>query len=328
MVNDALIESLKRYLRETLHDRIQIQPFTSSERLPAFIERIYNLFEARIAGRYCVILATQETSTTPSEIAKHVSLVRSAVNAIVVFAAASITAHNRSRLIHQGTSFIVPGNQLYIPELAIDLREHFRALKSRHTEGLSPAAQAVLFHHMLHLDVHATTPSAIAQRLRYSAMSIGRAFDVLVTLKLAKTERHGKERHLAFNADGRQLLELARPLLRNPARTVKYIRSLPVATNLKRAGESALAELTDLSRPKTDTYAVAANDWQSIATAFDLTEVDENESDFAVETWTYEPAGLADGALVDPLSLYAQFFNHRDERVSMAAEKLLERVTW
>ena len=63
----------------------------------------------------------------------------------------------------------------------------------------------------------------------------------------------------------------------SPARTVKYIRSLPVETNIKRAGESALAELTDLSKPKTDTYAVAANDWRSIATAFDLVEVDENE---------------------------------------------------
>jgi hypothetical protein len=159
-------------------------------------------------------------------------------------------------------------------------------------------------------------------------MSIGRAFDDLVALKLAKTERQGKERHLVFNADGRQLLELARPLLRNPARTVKHIRSLPVATNLKRAGESALAELTDLSRPKTDTYAVAATGWRSIAAAFDLIEVDENESELAVETWSYDPAGLTDGGLVDPLSLYAQFFNHRDERVSMAAEKLLESVTW
>src|SRR5436190_285935 len=79
----------------------------------------------------------------------------------VVFAAASVTAHNRSRLIGQRIGFIVPGNQLYIPELAMDLREHFRASKSRHADGLSPAAQAVLFHHILHLDLNATTPSAI-----------------------------------------------------------------------------------------------------------------------------------------------------------------------
>jgi len=327
-MDEIFVADLERYLRETLHDRIHVRPFEGSERLPAFVERAYSLFETRIVGTRCVILAARENPATPSEIAKHVSLVRSATNAIVVFAATAVTAHNRSRLIGQGIGFIVPGNQLYIPELAMDLREHFRTSYSRHAEGLSPAAQAVLFHHMLHLDAQATTPSAIAERLHYSAMSIGRAFDDLVALRLAKTERHGKERHLTFKADGWQLLELARALLRSPVRAVKYIRNLPVPSNLKRAGETALAELTDLSRPKTDTYAVAANDWQSFKRAFNLVEVQENESDVAVETWSYDPAGLSDGPLVDRMSLYAQFSHHRDERVSMAAEKLLEGFAW
>ncbi|MGB6760808.1 MAG: hypothetical protein WBE82_23520 [Xanthobacteraceae bacterium] len=164
---------------------------------------------------------------------------------------------------------------------------------------------------MLHLDAHATTPSAIAERLHYSAMSVGRAFEDLVALKLANTERHGKERHLTFKAEGRRLLELARALLRSPVRTVKYIRDLPLTSNLKRAGETALAELTDLSRSKTDTYAVAANDWQSTKRAFSLVEVQENESDIAVETWSYDPAGLSDGSVVDRLSLYAQLSSSR-----------------
>ena len=32
--------------------------------------------------------------------------------------------------------------------------------------------------------------------------------------------------------------------------------------------------------------------------------------------------------IVDPLSLYAQFHDHRDERVSMAAERLLDGISW
>ena len=59
-----------------------------------------------------------------------------------------------------------------------------------------------------------------------------------------------------------------------------------------------------------------------------VVEVDETEAESGVETWSYDPAGLSDGRLVDPLSLYAQFRDYSDERVSMAAEKLLESLSW
>lgn len=328
MLGEAFIGRLERYLRETLHDPIRAHLFEGAISLPAFLERTYKFYESLIAGQRCVFLVAGKNVATPSDIAKHVALVRSAVEAIIVFAAPSLSAHNRSRLIAQGIAFVVPGNQLYIPELAMDLREHFRAPKLRTADGLSPAAQAVLFHHVLRLDQFATTPSAIAERLHYSAMSIGRAFDDLVAVGLAKAEKRGKERYLQFNADRRALLPAARALLRSPVRSVKYIRNGRPVPNLKRAGESALAELTDLSRPKTDTFAIAARDWNAIAEGFDLIEVNENEADLAVETWSYDPAGLSDAPVVDPLSLYAQFWNHGNERVSMAAEKLLESLSW
>jgi DNA-binding MarR family transcriptional regulator len=328
MANDAFAISLERYLSETLHDHIRVNPFKGSISLPAFVELKYKLYDARIAGRRCVIIATEDNVTKPSDIAKHVALVRGTVDAAVVFAAPSLSAHNRSRMISQNVSFVVPGNQLYIPELAVDLREHFRAAKPQHADGLSPAAQAVLFHHLLHLHAQATTPSEIAECLNYSRMSIGRAFDDLAVLQLAKAERRGRERYLVFNTEGRKLLESARKLLRSPVRAVKYVKRPSVTTNLKLAGEAALAELTDLSRPKRDTYAAPAAEWKSIMRAFKLVEVSEHETDFSVETWSYDPAGLSSGRVVDSLSLYAQFSGHHDERVAMAAEKLLETFTW
>ena len=42
-----------------------------------------------------------------------------------------------------------------------------------------------------------------------------------------------------------------------------------------------------------------------------------------VETWSYDPAGLSDGPVVDPLSLYMQFHDHQDERIAIEADKLL-----
>ena len=289
---------------------------------------MYRICVGRIAGRRCVFLVTKDNSATPSAIAKHLGLVRAAVDAIVVFVAPALSPHNRARLIRHRVPFVVPGNQLYIPDLAIDLREHFRARRRRRVDILSPAAQAVLFHRLLRLDEAATTPSLIAIPLHYSAMSIGRAFDELVDSGLAQTERHGKERHLRFKAEGRPLFDAARDLLRSPVRAEKSIFRIHDFGALKRAGESALAELTDLSPPPLDTFAVAASDWKETADTCGLFETDRDSADGIVETWVYDPAGLSGARVVDRLSLYAQFRDHRDERVSLAAERLLEEVAW
>ncbi|WP_052954794.1 hypothetical protein [Microvirga vignae] len=324
----SFAEALERYLGDTLHDRIRVIKFEGARGLPSLLGRTYPLYEAWIAGRRCVFLAALNSAATPSDIAKHIGLVRDSVDAIIVFATPSLSAHNRSRLIGQGVPFVVPGNQLYIPDLAMDLREHFRALKQRHADGLSPAAQAVLFNHLLRHDENATTPSLIAARLRYSAMSIGRAFDDLVASGIAHTEKHGKERHIRFKAEGRQLFKAARDLLRSPVRSVKFVQGDHFRVPLKQAGESALAELTDLTRPSIRTFAVAASDWKAIAQTSSLVETSRDQADFVIETWSYEPAALSDTDIVDPLSLYAQFRDHRDERVSMAAEQLLETIPW
>lgn len=320
--------ALQRYLESTLHESARIVVLERVPSLPSFLSRMYSLLEGHIAGRRCIFLATTHNTATPSEIAKHVALVRSATGTIVGFVAPWLSAHNRSRLVGQGVPFVVPGKQLYIPDLAMDLRERFRTPKPRRAADLSPAAQAVLFHRLLRLDETATTPSLIAPQLHYSAMSIGRAFDDLVSVGLAHTERRGRERRIRFKAEGRQLFDASHDLLRSPVRAEKFIRDVHAAPPLKHAGESALAELTDLSPPPLPVFVVAATDWKTIAQACGFVETDRDQASHIVETWSYDPAALTVAPTVDPLSLYAQFRNHRDERISMAAERLLDGMPW
>ena len=324
LFGNAFVKALERYFERTLHDKVRVCEIDETVSVPAFLERTYAFFIARIVGKPFVLIAARENAATPADIAKHISLVRTTVDSDVIFAAPSLSAHNRSRLIARGVAFAVPGNQLYIPGLAMDLRENFLAPKPRSVQRLSPSAQAVLFHYMLRLDEFAVTPSAIAQRLRFAPMSIGRAFDDLFASGLATTERRGKERQIHFSMGRRELMETARPLLQNPVRSIKHICDNRSAPSLKLAGESALARLTDLVPPQTETFAVAAKNWKAIAETLEFVEGNEFEKNFTVETWSYDPAGLSDSSVVDPLSLYAQFHDHRDERVSMAAQTLVD----
>jgi hypothetical protein len=209
----------------------------------------------------------------------------------------------------------------------MDLREHFRPARTQALDKLSPVAQVVLFHYLLRLDPDAQTPSALAHRLHYSAMSIGRAFDELTASQLAETKWVGHERRVVFRLFGRELFNSVQGLLRSPVRKTRNFRvfSLP---NLMLSGESALARLTDLATPSTLTYAVSAAHWRVFEKQSNLGIAEAGDSEFAIETWAYDPAALSKGVIVDRLSLYTEFMHHRDERVTAAAEKLLEQIPW
>lgn len=328
MSAETVAGPLQRYLEDTLHEPVSVVALERAPSLPSFLSRMYSLHEGHIAERRCIFLATADNTTTPSAVAKHVALVRPLVDAIVVFVAPWLSAHNRSRLIRQRVPFVAPGKHLYIPDLAMDLRERFCSTEPRRATGLSPAAQAVLFHRLLRLDEAATTPSLIATQLRYSTMSIGRAFDDLVSAGLAQTERRGKERHIQFEAEGRQLFDASHDRLRSPVRAEKFIRDAGISPPFKLAGEGALAHLTELSPPPLKAFAVPASDWKVAVRTCGLVETERDRASYIVETWSYAPDALSAAPTVDPLSLYAQFHGHRDERVSMAADRLLDGVPW
>ena len=255
-------------------------------------------------------------------------MIRRREDAVVVLAAPALDAYRRSRLVACGLAFVVPGNQLYVPELAMNLRERFRAPKPVRGGGLSPAAQAVLLYRLLRPGEWVTTASRLAKPLHYSAMSVGRAFDELVDFDLARVEKSGRERHILFQGRGRELFDAARDVLRSPVRAEKFVRGGRIKTALQHAGESALADQTGLPWPQVEVCAVAAKDWKRISESCGFMETDRHEAEMVVETWFYDPAGLAVGPAVDPLSLYVQFHAHENRRIAAAAERLLEKVAW
>ena len=323
-----LASGIARYTGQVTHAPMRLVEETALPGLPVFLARAYRFFQVDIAGRTCLLMIPDDDNEAAGDLVKHVRLVEVQTDSTIILGLPALSARDRARLIGHRMSFIVPGNQFYVPDLGMDLREYFRTHKASPADGLPPAAQAVLFHYLLRRNPHATTPSAIAADLRYSPMSVGRAFDDLAAAGLAVSEKHGRERHLLFREDRRDLLDRARPLLRSPVRSRRLVHGLHKSPALLLGGESALAEMTDLSPPELPTFALVATEWRNFAARHGYREGDYEEPDFAVETWSYDPAALSDGEIVDPLSLYAQFHDHEDARVRMAAEQLRERTVW
>jgi hypothetical protein len=329
--DDALFaKSLEAYLGATLHMPIKLRGWEGAGGAPVFLARRYGFHEGVIAKRPCLFMAApQNRDATPTEIATHVDAVAPSFEGVVVFAARHMASTLRARLLAQGIPFAVPGNQLYIPQLAMDLREHFRAPDRTRSDRLSPVAQAVLFHHILNQGADIETPSGLAAVLPYTPMSLGRAFDELALHNIATIERRGREKTIRYKAKARLLIDMSKTLLRRPGRGVHAVRFEGKQPPMMLAGESALAELTDLAPPRRPTYAIEASGWHDFFKRHHIADFNEDyEGDAIIETWRYDPRMLSNGPTVDALSLYAQFWDSPDERVAQAAHQLLERFEW
>ena len=242
-----------------------------------------------------------------------------------------LAARFRARLIAGGVAFAVPGNQLFVPELATDLREHFRGAKPARPDKLSPSAQVVLFFHILKGgQVRLWTPTALTEPVGYSIMTMSRALDELAAVGLARIERRGRKKVVRFRAEGRLLIDMAKTLLIRPERRLDHIRWLKRPPDLPLAGEHALARLSDLSPPSAPpVYAVTPEQMGDLLAGgwVDLSEGDY-DSDGTLGTWRYDPRVLARNHIVDPLSLFAQFWDDPDERLCMAVDQVMEEWTW
>lgn len=318
-------KQLRAYIEVTLHQPVRVAHWIGATGLPVFLSHRYDFLTGSISRQPCLFAVDRGTiHVTPTEVSKHLVHIERVFDGIVIYAAQRLSADRRARLVANNVSFVIPGNQLYIPQLALDLREYFRARPKRRQAQFSPVTQALLFYHLLSLP---QPPEVFLGS--YSTMSVWRAYEELRQLDLVKISKRGRANRVDMIAEPRQLLDMAGPFLRDPARSRKYVGTGSMSAGIMQAGESALAALTNLSPPALPVYAVHYKEWSNVIAKSNLTLVEHDEDAKSVmELWHYDPKILANAGIVDRLSLYAQFQHHPDERIAKAAEDLLEHISW
>lgn len=324
-----LIHQLEQYLRETIGIPGAPHPWEKSSGLPQYLRERYRFFRMNVLGTECVFMADPgEEEQTPAVIGKHLDQVRSRHQVEAVYVRSAVTSYNRKRLIERKVPFIIPGNQLYLPMLGIDLREHLKRLREK-KPVFSPSTQALILHILWHKETGAVTPAEIAQRLGYSAMTMTRAFDELETAGIGENSVLGKERHLRFAERGKPLWEKVLPYLNTPVRKRLYAASSLQTGKGSLAGQSALARYTMLAEPKVPVFAFSADEWKVRLRQDRILELTLPEpGGFEIELWKYAPAQFAEAGRVDRLSLYLSLQDNTDERVQSALDALLGGMEW
>ncbi len=327
---DNLLRDFERHLKETLNITVETKKWEDDENLPFFLRDLYAFYQVFLLDTPCLLMvAWDEEEQTPATIRKQMLQVQAKWDGEVIYLRSSVSAYNRKRLIEQKVPFVVPGNQMYLPTLGIDLREHFKQIRSVAPGKFSPATQAVVLHVLLQEPMHNCTPSRMAKQLGYTVMTLTRAFDELVSLGLGEVVTEGRERVLRFNVDKRDLWARSREVMRSPVKKRTFILPPGKMWEGLPAGLTALAHYTMLAPPSNPVYAISMDGWKSLKLLNAVVELPAPEPQlYEIEIWNYSPLLFKEDDVVDRFSLYLSLRDNTDERVQSALEKMMEDVLW
>jgi len=324
-----LVNRLKRYLLDTLGITVTLSKPLNQGSLPFFLQDIYDVLQVRLLNEEFIVLTSRNDSElTPATIHKHIDIVSQQLKIKAVFVHSTISSFNRKRLIEHKVPFVIPGNQMYLPDLGIDLREYFIKKRSK-TVILGPSTQAVILYALTQTMIEPLNPTQLAEALGYSRMTMTRSIDEIESAELAEVSIVGRKRLVHFDKNRRELWEKALPHLRSPVKENVWLKALIDELPLCGAGLTALASYSMLTPPKRQVYAAFTKDWKAIKRKYPHEIISyPDEAGYELEVWSYSPGLFSNGKKVDPFSLYLSLINIKDERVESAMEEMMEGIEW
>ncbi|MFY7761803.1 hypothetical protein [Aquidulcibacter sp.] len=324
--NLPLAASLHDYVQSVLKTDLQLRLLEDGEKLPLYLKQQFELVQGSYADRPLIFAVEQGVgSSAPSALRKYLAQIERLLGKPVILVQSSMTGFQRAAHIEAGQPFIVPGKQLFMPQLGIVLTERFSRKAIRQLDTLTPAAQLTLFTLLTGADHQEATPSQLAKGLGYTAMSMGRAIAELAILGLVEAKRQGREKRVRLAGQKQEIWENAQAFLVSPVRSSHLVRWLCPPPRLNLGGLSALAAHSDLMDAGLQTFAIDGLHWavfksdgavESVATDY--------EAHAQLDVWHYSPARIEQEDHSFLLSIYAQFKDDPDERVSLAAQSLTE----
>jgi DNA-binding MarR family transcriptional regulator len=325
----SLLSDFEKYSYDVAGILIHPTVFTKTDPLPHFILEAYEFYKTNIHQKdYVLLVSRTDREISPATIRKHVDMVKEKLHEEVIYICPWISSYNRRRLIEYKVSFVVPGNQMYLPDLMIDLREHF--LSERKTKNqFSPSTQAVILSILYHFGDQPFIPSQLAKQLGYSNMAMTRSFDEIESAGLGRMDNQGRQRRLWIQTDRRQFWKKTLSYLKTPVRQTIWLRGMPDPLQQVKAGQTALSHYTMLAPSKYVTFAVEKKDWDFYRRQHDIEELKfKEDADFQLQIWSYPPGLFAEGGIADKLSLYLSLSDNHDERIQGALETMMESIVW
>ena len=181
---------LAGYFQETLGLQLVVNNFDEKP-LPFYLRERYSFSVGTITGRDFLLFAPRGEERAPPVLLRVDWERLNTLTALVpIWISAGMSPYDRHRLIDLKVPFVCPGTQAYLPDLLIDLREHFRVERAKKAPGhFSPTSQWMLID-AIYSDLRELAPlEAVDQKIGPSKMQHSRFITDLESAGLVETEK-------------------------------------------------------------------------------------------------------------------------------------------
>ncbi len=301
----------------------QVTSVGGDVQVPGIFRVWYDMYAADIADERFVFMVPEESKRTIARrVIRQMEIVAEKAGAIPVLATERMTEERARRLIAGGICFVTPSRHLHMPGIvtALGAFDPPRAPEEidRPPGVFGAVAQAMVLLHVLgRIPEHQPTLETIGRRLRTAVGAVADAAVELAAVGLCRCDGEVVD----FILHGRELFDAAAGRFASPVLRIEHFVGRQPG-NLPFAGDAGLCAGTMLAQEDVPTYAVHGEEFPS--RAYGAVACDEEDADFHIEHWAYPTNLLGNADVVDPLSLNIVFRENFDDRVSIAADEILE----
>jgi len=313
---DVNVLNISEYIEKMVGAEVQIEPLDKAKKqaLPILITNAYQLLQCQLLGAEVCLMVCKDADATPMQLKKHCAIVERALEMHAAVVLPEVKPYNMKRLVDARVNTIVPGRQLFLPSLLMDLRVQRNPVDMQ-GKPMPVMAQVVVLYHLQIQNLNGMSAQPIAELMGVSYPNINRAVKWLADNRFVELSP-SREKQMRFISEGKELWEQALPVLQSPVeRVLRTDRMLDAYV----CGEEALAERTMLAEPQEQHWAISKQEAQLLAA-----DLDKEFGEHVVEVWRYDPKLMGENRMVDRLSLYLSLRNAEDERVKKEIKGILD----
>jgi hypothetical protein len=299
--------------------------------LPIYLKGAFDFSLIEIEGQdFLLLTPSTEVDLTTMRTVKFANQISMQTGKLTLLQFKSMDNIRRRTLIGHRENFVVPGKQIYIPSLRMQLNERGKIQQLVVKRILTPSSQCLLLYHLQNKSLEGIPLKDIVEKLRYSKKTISIVTAELQHLSICEVEQVNKRsKVLLFNKNGRDLWDSVLPLMSSPVHKVLYIekKHLPENLPLYTSYNMALAHYTFMADTSLASYAVdrkVFSEYQDKLQAF----LHPEEGNVRLEVWKYNPALLTAEKFVDKLSLMLCYKDTDDERIRKELTKMINNIIW
>ena len=288
--------------------------------IPLFINNNFKIQSSSINGIECLCLIPYGELPNLNALRKQMEYIQAVDDKPIFLLLDSISTFRRDNLIENNISFILKDQMVFLPFMATILTNK-KGDNIEIVDKLTTTAQ-LLFIWILYQNSDRYYISDALDSLNTTNMSLTRAYRQLVSTKLFNEHKDGRRIYLTTNLNKVDLYKSMKPYLKSPVIKEGYIFNKDINTDMYKAGDSLLSDLTFISQPRLPIYAIHKSNLKGLKILDELIQYDMQTK---IQVWDYNPLIFSeDNKTIDNISLITSYLNDDDERIEKELEQLLE----